>query len=154
MASIDHNTSTIYDIIFAGGTVSPIRIAIVLTVRSGGAAACVTAGRLAEADPSLKILVSTEECLVSRCLSHSTKPLRSWKLVHIPVKYRIIYSQGAVFPASFVPQKHSRSMWQNLVQRCMIAHWLLLVDRPWVVDLVWTVWRLSLWSTFASNSRN
>ena len=29
-----------------------------LTIGSGGAAACVTAGRLAEADPSLKILVS------------------------------------------------------------------------------------------------
>ena len=29
-----------------------------LTIGSGGATACVTAGRLAEADPSLKILVS------------------------------------------------------------------------------------------------
>ena len=28
-----------------------------LTIASGGTAACVTAGRLAEADPSLKILV-------------------------------------------------------------------------------------------------
>jgi len=40
MSSTD-NDSTIYDIIFAGG----------------GAAACVTAGRLAEANPSLKILI-------------------------------------------------------------------------------------------------
>ncbi|KAF8813030.1 alcohol oxidase [Phlegmacium glaucopus] len=40
MSSTDHG-STIYDIIFVGG----------------GAAACVTAGRLAEADPSLKILI-------------------------------------------------------------------------------------------------
>jgi alcohol oxidase len=40
MSSTD-NDSTIYDIIFAGG----------------GAVACITAGRLAEADPSLKILI-------------------------------------------------------------------------------------------------
>ena len=32
-----------------------------LTIGSGGAAACVTAGRLAEADPSLKILVSVKK---------------------------------------------------------------------------------------------
>ena len=32
-----------------------------LRIESGGATACVTAGRLAEADPSLKILVSVKE---------------------------------------------------------------------------------------------
>ena len=39
-------------------------ISIVLTMGSGGATACVTAGRLAEADPSLKILVSLKKSLV------------------------------------------------------------------------------------------
>lgn len=34
---------------------------VVLTIGSGGAAACITAGRLAEADPSLKILVSVKQ---------------------------------------------------------------------------------------------
>ena len=39
-------------------------ISIVLIMGSGGATACVTAGRLAEADPSLKILVSLKKSLV------------------------------------------------------------------------------------------
>ena len=53
--------STVYDIIFVGGyfIFYSIRVAVLLTtwIGSGGAAACVTAGRLAEADPFLKILV-------------------------------------------------------------------------------------------------
>ena len=59
ISSTDHG-STVYDIIFAGGyfKLYSIRVEIVLTrMRPGGAAACVTAGRLAEADPSLRILV-------------------------------------------------------------------------------------------------
>ena len=48
--------------------------AVVLTIRSGGAAACITAGRLTEADPSLKILVSVKESLVYLIqLNHSDR---------------------------------------------------------------------------------
>ena len=64
MSSTD-NGGTVYDIIFAGGYIKlfSIRLAVVLTIwiGSGGAAACVTAGRLAEADPSLKILVRLQK---------------------------------------------------------------------------------------------
>ena len=64
MSSADPS-SAIYDIIFVGGTASFLyEFAIVLTIRSGGAAACITAGRLAQADPSLNILVSVKESLV------------------------------------------------------------------------------------------
>ena len=51
-----------------------ISIAVVLTtwIGSGGATACVTAGRLAEADPSLKILVRvSKESLVLQYFSDS-----------------------------------------------------------------------------------
>ena len=63
MASTDHG-NTVYDIIFAGGimlsnsTLSEVGVMLLTTwIGSGGATACVTAGRLAKADPSLKILV-------------------------------------------------------------------------------------------------
>ena len=58
MSSEDHCGSTSYDIIFVGGTALSSISALVLRIGSGGTAACVTAGRLSEADPSLKILVS------------------------------------------------------------------------------------------------
>ena len=64
MSSTDSGT-TVFDIIFVGGmvlsnsTLSELLQPVLLTIwiGSGGATACVTAGRLAEADPSLKILV-------------------------------------------------------------------------------------------------
>ena len=57
MSSTDH---TIYDIIFVGGTtrIPSSFSSMCLIIGLGGSTACVTAGRLAEADPSLKILVS------------------------------------------------------------------------------------------------
>ena len=47
---------------------------------SGGATACVTAGRLAEADPSLKILVSLKKSLVHQLylLIPNRLDRRSW----------------------------------------------------------------------------
>ena len=50
-----------------------------LIMGSGGATACVTAGRLAEADPSLKILVSLKKSFgLSVMISISyTKSIRS-----------------------------------------------------------------------------
>lgn len=55
-----HAAHMSYDIIFAGGKLTTIIIlhGLILIVYAGGATACVTAGRLAAADPSLKILVS------------------------------------------------------------------------------------------------
>ena len=47
-----------YDIIFAGGPLVALRLNVSnLCAISGGTAACVIAGRLAAADPSLKLLV-------------------------------------------------------------------------------------------------
>lgn len=46
-----------YDVIFAGGVYSKSLSITVLKHKPGGAAACVAAGRLAAADPTLKILV-------------------------------------------------------------------------------------------------
>ena len=70
MSSTDR---TIYDIIFVGGTIfSNFTLSeVVLIMGSGGATACVTAGRLAEADPSLKILVSLKEIWVLHYSSDS-----------------------------------------------------------------------------------
>ena len=61
------DTST-YDIIFAGGVSQPLSCVIWYRLKdflAGGAAACVTAGRLAAADPSLKILV--RNCSLQTC---------------------------------------------------------------------------------------
>ena len=64
--------STIYDIIFVGGMIFSnlysISVAVVLTtlIGLGGTTACVTAGRLAEADPSLKILVRFQKRKLGR----------------------------------------------------------------------------------------
>ena len=37
-------------------------------------------------------------------------------------------------------------MWRNLVLLYVTVQWLFLRDGPLAVDLVWTVWNLSLWS--------
>ena len=75
MSSTDN---PIYDIIFVGGTIpsnfTPSELVLIMGV--GGATACVTAGRLAEADPSLKILVSFKEVRSNSILLIS-KSLRS-----------------------------------------------------------------------------
>jgi hypothetical protein len=137
MSSTDH-TSTIYDIIFVGGIFklySICQVVVVLIIGSGGAAACVTAGRLAEADPSLKILVSVDNVWSIHNFLIDPQSLRSWKLVHIPVKNRIIYSRRAVSAVSSAPQKHLRFMWQSLVQLCMIVQWSFLQVEPLAVDL-------------------
>ena len=78
MSSTDN---PIYDIIFVGGTIPsnftpPELVQLVLITGVGGATACVTAGRLAEADPSLKILVSFKEVWSNSILLIS-KSLRS-----------------------------------------------------------------------------
>ena len=110
MPSTDHSSTMIYDIIFVGGTLLlSIRDAVVLTLGSGGAAACVTAGRLAEADPCLKILVSAKKVYSISIFSES-QFLRSSKLVHILVMSQIIYSRHAALAALCVPQKHLRFM--------------------------------------------
>ena len=100
---------------------------------SGGTTACVAAGRLAEGDPSLKILVSLK--FGSSVFFLFQKPPRSWKLVHIPIMYQIIYSQRAFLGPS-VTQIYIRIMWQNLVQLCLIGQQSLLQDGVWAVDLV------------------
>jgi hypothetical protein len=61
MSSTDHTT---YDVIFVGGNdpSHPFQnFNNISLADTGGATACVTAGRLAEADPSLKILVSNQQ---------------------------------------------------------------------------------------------
>ena len=105
-----------------------------LTITSGGAAACVTAGRLAEADPSLKILVSAEKVWAISIFS-DPQSLRSSKLVHILVMSQTIYSRHAALGALCVPQKHLRFMWQNLVQLCVIVQWSFQQDEPLAADL-------------------
>ena len=54
---------------------------------------------------------------------------------------QIIYSQGAISVASFVPRKQLLSMWQNLVLLFVIAQ-LFPQDGPLAVDLLLTVWKL------------
>ena len=101
---------------------------------SGGTTACVAAGRLAEGDPSLKILVSLKKVRFISILL-IPKPPRLWKLVHIPIMYQTIYSQrGFLGPSP--TQIHFRIMWQNLVQLCLIVQQSLLQDGVWAVDLV------------------
>ncbi|KAH8077873.1 GMC oxidoreductase-domain-containing protein [Cristinia sonorae] len=78
-------TNTEFDIIFAGGTFFPSPLGLV-----GGAAACCTAGRLAAADPSLKILIveagphtqeDPQHVQPARFLSHFTPDSKTVKYV-------------------------------------------------------------------------
>jgi len=68
--------STEYDLIFAGGTLILIyELSWSWVIISGGAAACLIAGRLSTADPSLKILV-LEAGLHTKDLPAHTQPAR------------------------------------------------------------------------------
>ena len=55
-------TSGEYDVIFAGGDLPAVayycfRPELTISLRTGGSTACLVAGRLADADPSLRILI-------------------------------------------------------------------------------------------------
>ena len=147
--------STVYDIIFAGGCFkfNAIGAAVVLTtwIGSGGAAACVTAGRLAEADPSLKILVRFfKRKFGPSVFFYDSKSLRSWKKVHIPAMNQLSHNQGAIFASAIVPQTYLLAMWQNLVLLYVVVHRPLLQDGPLAEDLVLTVRNLSFRLMFSN----
>ena len=103
---------------------------------SGGATACVTTCRLAEADPSLKILVRFKRKFGFFSIFLILIP----QIVEAGPDTRDepnhIYSQVAILAASFVLQIHLRFIWQNLVLLFVIVQWLFLQDGPLAVDRV------------------
>lgn len=80
---------------------------------SGGAAACVTAGRLAAADPSLKILVRIADSMQGIL---NVPGSRYWKLVDELKIWQIIYSLLDTSEIWCYPQKPSPSMSANPVR--------------------------------------
>ena len=144
MSSTDHS-STIYDIIFVGGTLL-LYLSYSCTDNWVRRSSCLRYCR--SSCRGWSFLEDSGECqeiLVHQYNLSDSQSLRSSKLVHILVMSQIIYSRHAVLAAWRVPQKHLRFMWQNLVQLCVIVHWSFQQDEPLAADLAWTVRNLASW---------
>jgi hypothetical protein len=136
-------SDTTYDIIFAGRCVIAWSHAVwwlkCHSLTLGGAVACVTAGRLAAVDPSLRILVrivyGTQEHNDIKWPWYS----RSWKLVHRLEMWRTSYNLHATIEIWCRQRKRS-----PFTKPKAARHWLavlssFLLDGALVVGLASTV---------------
>jgi GMC oxidoreductase len=108
-----------------------------MDVPSGGAVACVTAGRLAAADPSLKILVRI--CSSATCGHSNCAASRYWKLVHIRRTFQPIYSLLEPTEMWYYPHQHSVLMSPSPVRQWLIALLFVRVEDASVADRASTV---------------
>ena len=138
MSSTDHS-STIYDIIFVGGT---LLLYLSCSCADNRVRRNCRVHNCRSSCRGWSFLEDSSECqesLVHQCFFPIPKSLRSSKLVHILVMSQIIYNRHAALAAWCVPQKHLRFMWQNLVQLCVIVRWSFQWHEPLAADLAWTV---------------